>query len=77
MFSFRYLGDIDGDGDAELIGGYGDPRDASQAAAPVHGRLGAARRYRITGAAGRAAGADRRDPASAAPFLAAYRKRSR
>ena len=49
VFSFRYLGDIDGDGDAELIGGYGDPRDASQALLPfMIDWDGGAGRYRIT-----------------------------
>ena len=63
VFSFRYVGDVDGDGDAELIGGYGDPRDASQAAA-VHARLGrGARALPADRPAGRPAAARGRHPA--------------
>ena len=34
VFQHRHLGDLDGDGEDELIGGYGDPSEASQALMP-------------------------------------------
>jgi hypothetical protein len=73
VFSFRFLGDIDGDGDAELIGGFGDPRDASQAQIPFMIDWGGGR-YRITALLAKPpepVGATR---PSAAPFLSAYRR---
>jgi hypothetical protein len=73
VFSYRYHGDIDGDGDAELIGGYGDPRDASQAQIPFMLDWDeAGDRYRLTtlqAVAPPHVGAPR---PSAQPFLAAY-----
>jgi hypothetical protein len=74
VFSFRYLGDIDGDGDAELIGGYGNPRAASQAELPFMVDWSGGR-YRITAlqaAPPKPVGATR---PSAAPFLAAYARK--
>lgn len=35
IFQFRYLGDVDNDGDAELIAGYGRPREYAQALLPL------------------------------------------
>jgi hypothetical protein len=71
VFSFRYLGDIDGDGDAELIGGYGDPRDASQAQIPFMIDWGGGR-YRITPLLAEPPEPIGTPRPSAAPFLAAY-----
>jgi hypothetical protein len=73
VFSFRYLGDIDGDGDAELIGGYGDPRDASQAQIPFMVDWGGGR-YRITALVAKPPEPIGATRPSAAPLLAAYRR---
>jgi hypothetical protein len=76
VFSYRYHGDVDGDGDAELIGGYGDPRDASQAQIPFMLDWDeAGERYRLTALQAvppPRVGATR---PSAEPFLAAYARR--
>jgi hypothetical protein len=73
VFSYRYHGDVDGDGDAELIGGYGDPRDAAQAQIPFMLDWDeGSERYRLTALQAVPpphVGAAR---PSAQPFLAAY-----
>jgi hypothetical protein len=35
VFRYRFLGDVDGDGEAELVGGYGVPGEAAEALMPV------------------------------------------
>jgi hypothetical protein len=76
VFRYRYLGDLDGDGEQELVGGYGVPGEASEALLPFvvdwdegHGR------YRLTSLQLSAPVPVATPSALGVPYVAAYRRR--
>jgi hypothetical protein len=76
VFRFRYLGDLDGDGEEELIGGYGVPGEASEALLPFTVDWDEGRgRYRLTSLQLTAPVPVATPSALGVPYVAAYRRR--
>lgn len=76
VFQFRFLGDVDGDGEEELVGGYGVPGEASQALLPFmidwdEGRS----RYRLTSLQPAPALPVATPSALGVPFVETYKRR--
>jgi hypothetical protein len=76
VYQHRYLGDIDGDGEEELVGGWGVPGEASQALLPfmVDWDEGA-NRYRLTSLQPAPALPVATPSALGVPFVATYKQR--
>ncbi len=76
VYQHRYLGDIDGDGEEEVVGGWGVPGEASQALLPfmVDWDEGAGR-YRLTSLQPSPALPAATPSALGVPFVEAYKRR--